>query len=573
MQRKLMLIFILVCAITAPGQTTNPLLYAGSDLGAKINAAAADCVPGQSCLIVLPSSIAAQTFTSTISLTDNVTLQCAAPMGMSARESGSDTPMNLNYAGTGTAVALAGRSSRFLNCGLRLSGSTAIGVKVTGDGAWVDKDYIAGGGTGTTLIQITGGSGWVEDARVMHTKLFNFIGNGIGIDHANDTQITDDVAYGQIGNTTGHTIVLDTQANGTTISRLKGGDSGAHGLTIQNKLNGNAPTWIFVDDFEADCSSGGDAWIFDSSLGTAQLGFVASNSWAAGAGTNCSGKVISSNAAGIHISGGRGITFIGTRVRANAGDGVLIDNSNVANVKIIGNQINGNNWNPSGPNGAYSGIRVSAAISDLLISGNTFDNAIEGTAGRQQYGIALNVTGTMQVVTANTCGTSTIACFNSFPSDVQSASNSSPDASGVPPVAFNGLPVKGIRFSPRADSTDVELYGTNAAKSVAQWSITRAGIASFSALNIGTNLVLPSNLTGPHGNSTRVQLSDGTGTSGNLAKFAADGSVTDGMAADSIATTNSPTVGHAACIKRAGPPVVIGYCSTVVDSRGNCTCN
>jgi hypothetical protein len=35
----------------------------------------------------------------------------------------------------------------------------------------------------------------------------------------------------------------------------------------------------------------------------------------------------------------------------------------------------------------------------------------------------------------------------------------------------------------------------------------------------------------------------------------------------------SPTVNRAACIKAAGPPVVIGFCSTVVDASGGCTCN
>ena len=35
----------------------------------------------------------------------------------------------------------------------------------------------------------------------------------------------------------------------------------------------------------------------------------------------------------------------------------------------------------------------------------------------------------------------------------------------------------------------------------------------------------------------------------------------------------TPTVGQAACIKAAGPPVVIGYCSSVVSSGGACTCN
>jgi hypothetical protein len=34
-----------------------------------------------------------------------------------------------------------------------------------------------------------------------------------------------------------------------------------------------------------------------------------------------------------------------------------------------------------------------------------------------------------------------------------------------------------------------------------------------------------------------------------------------------------PAVDHAACIKSAGPPVIIGACSTAVGSLGSCTCN
>jgi hypothetical protein len=79
---------------------------------------------------------------------------------------------------------------------------------------------------------------------------------------------------------------------------------------------------------------------------------------------------------------------------------------------------------------------------------------------------------------------------------------------------------------------------------------------------------------GPHGNGLYLQKSDNTGTAGNLAKFDAGGNTVDGgVAASSVVTAASPTVGHAACIKSAGPPLVIGYCSTVVDSSGACTCN
>ena len=40
-----------------------------------------------------------------------------------------------------------------------------------------------------------------------------------------------------------------------------------------------------------------------------------------------------------------------------------------------------------------------------------------------------------------------------------------------------------------------------------------------------------------------------------------------------VTAIDNPTVGHASCIKSAGPPVVIGFCSTALNSRGSCTCN
>jgi parallel beta-helix repeat protein len=42
---------------------------------------------------------------------------------------------------------------------------------------------------------------------------------------------------------------------------------------------------------------------------------------------------------------------------------------------------------------------------------------------------------------------------------------------------------------------------------------------------------------------------------------------------NAIPQVGTPTVGQASCIKSAGPPVVIGYCSTVVSAGGACTCN
>lgn len=42
---------------------------------------------------------------------------------------------------------------------------------------------------------------------------------------------------------------------------------------------------------------------------------------------------------------------------------------------------------------------------------------------------------------------------------------------------------------------------------------------------------------------------------------------------DLLPQVSSPNINQAACIKATGPPVVIGYCSTVVGAGGACTCN
>jgi hypothetical protein len=65
-------------------------------------------------------------------------------------------------------------------------------------------------------------------------------------------------------------------------------------------------------------------------------------------------------------------------------------------------------------------------------------------------------------------------------------------------------------------------------------------------------------------NTTKLQLSSSGASIG--------GGVTI-SSSTVVPQIGTPTVGHAACIKSAGPPVVIGYCSTVVDASGLCTCN
>lgn len=43
--------------------------------------------------------------------------------------------------------------------------------------------------------------------------------------------------------------------------------------------------------------------------------------------------------------------------------------------------------------------------------------------------------------------------------------------------------------------------------------------------------------------------------------------------ASEVPQMGSPTAGHIACIKSAGPPVVLGFCSKVINATGACACN
>lgn len=158
---------------------------------------------------------------------------------------------------------------------------------------------------------------------------FDFSGDGNSIDHTTDTHITDNIFYAHIdpisrlSNTTSRSLVINTLAESTHIKSFDGGYSGLHGFVVQNTLSGKtSPTWIFADDLLADCSFG-SAWLFDSSLGSSEIGFTATNSWAAGAGQSCDGTPTIRNALadGVTISGGAGIYIHTSHIRANAGNG------------------------------------------------------------------------------------------------------------------------------------------------------------------------------------------------------------------------------------------------------------
>ena len=106
-------------------------------------------------------------------------------------------------------------------------------------------------------------------------------------------------------------------------------------------------------------------------------------------------------------------------------------------------------------------------------------------------------------------------------------------------------------------------------------SLTVTNALQAASFKIGTNTVLSSGLSGYHGSGSKVQISDGTGTTGNLTKYDSAGNVTDSGVSAAKLPVASPKAkkGHVACIKSLGPPVQIGSCSTRPDASGACSCN
>jgi hypothetical protein len=106
-------------------------------------------------------------------------------------------------------------------------------------------------------------------------------------------------------------------------------------------------------------------------------------------------------------------------------------------------------------------------------------------------------------------------------------------------------------------------------------SLTVTNSARAASFQVGTHTVLPASLSGYHGSGSRVQISDGSGTTGNLPQYDSSGNVTDSGISAAQVPVASPqaAAGHVACIKALGPPMQMGSCSTRPDSTGACSCN
>ena len=155
-------------------------------------------------------------------------------------------------------------------------------------------------------------------------------------------------------------------------------------------------------------------------------------------------------------------------------------------------------------------------------------------------------------------------------------------------VLFPAANAAALRITPEVNGEISTAVGvTNAANDTYTFLVQKNGATTIrnsltvtspiraASFQVGEHTVLSSGLNGYHGSGVKVQISDGTGSSGNLPKYDSTGNVTDsGLSAAQVpVASRKAAAGHVACIKSVGPPIQIGSCSTQPDATGACTCN
>jgi hypothetical protein len=369
--------------------------FPGADIGAQINAAAATCISGAQCHIVIAPA-AQQSFSTPIVYVDNETIECTAT-GTLDNTTATNFLANLNYTGSAVAVTMGARSGRFKGCGLLLSSTTTTGILLAAYGGKIEDADIRGGGATTKLINASGSalSTNVDDVEIINSRINAFTGIAVACDNVNDLRIMNVSAVGIVSNTTNVMLLVDSACTGVTVSDYFGYNTGLHGLFMRKTLTGLPPQSFFFRNFESDLASS-DGFLFDSTLGSFPLHFACDNCWAAGSG-----------GAGIHVAGGAEISFSHAQIRSNAHDGVLIDGALVEEVMITSSLIGGNNT----ANGGFNGISIRNHPAQIVIVGNEISSATE-TGGFQQYAINAYADVEGLVFSSNDCGQNVVTCAN-----------------------------------------------------------------------------------------------------------------------------------------------------------------
>jgi hypothetical protein len=367
--------------------TVDGILYAadfpGADIGAQVVAAMASCSTG--CTVLLPKG--KFDFSTPIVLKSGVSLigQGTGATGLNWVGSGNVVPIEIRYV---MRTRIKGFALNRNN-----SSTTAPAIQVFGGwdtqiddiwctanwGVWQEYSGFQG------CIWITGTTQAPSCVtRITNSRFENYTQYSIKTDHSTEMYFTSLSSYSYPNNTITDGLVVDTETAALHVDMFACG-YGRHCLVVQNTLGGIVPHWLYFNQFEADTTSGGDAIVFDSSLGSTQVAAVFTSSWSGGAGLNDSGGIATYGANGICIDGGSSITWEG-RIRRNVGNGILISSNSSSYINIHDSSIYANNLGNSSDG---HGIYISGSSTHIGITNNIITNSLD-YAGQQRYGIKVS---------------------------------------------------------------------------------------------------------------------------------------------------------------------------------------
>ena len=516
--------------------------FSGADAGAKFNAACLD-LPSTGGTIDGRGLQGVQTISTDIFASCSKPVQVLLGTGsylFSALQtlpsgaeiigsSGSGTELWWTGSSSGTMFQTATGATKTALKNLWLitdQGGTTTAVRIVDGHDVILENLVITGNTGTsgfqTAIRLTGnGSSTFSSGVYVHNvHLMNFTGAGISADHTTNLFLTDVSVNSAANNTTALGLLLDTGSDGIFVKSFNQ-SYGLNGLLVRHTNQGGsygaAPAALFFDQALFDTITGGDAVLFDATLGSATVKATFTNAWVAAAGLNSAGAVVTPSANGLSIQGGRGIGFSGT-IRLNANNGVYIGDPDAANVELYGPCMiyaNNQNNNPDG-----HGIYVNAAATNLRIRGCRIGNVLD-TGGNQKYGIKISTVASDQTIlegndlNGNATGpfSSTaigvVWLFGNFPDTVNNVVYGKMGIGAAPQEA---LDVRGHVKVGNGDYAVLALgdigQPVGSSTSVAVWRADASGTASGAYLNLaGYSGTLLRGTSGTNGSPAAVQMS------------------------------------------------------------------
>jgi Pectate lyase superfamily protein len=288
---------------------------------------------------------------------------------------------------TGTCIAITDVTrARVRNLKLKTVQSNGVAIKIAGGIDCIIEDvYIRGESDSTGWakgIYVAKGAADSFSNSIRRVRIEAALTCGIQVEQSGDTFISDSSIFAIQNSTTSIDMLIDTDVSGLYVQSVSVG-GGLHGLMIQDTLVGTQPRFMFFDQFLADTTSGGDAILLDSTLGTGFITTRFTNCWAAAAGRSDVNAQVTAGAVGMRIAGGQHIIWIGGCLRSNDASGIAISDADAKYITIDTTQFTENN---QGAGGDAHGVYITAAATDVRIMNSMFINS---PSGQMKYGVKI----------------------------------------------------------------------------------------------------------------------------------------------------------------------------------------